>query len=228
MKSKFPIIITSIVLVLISIFALRYVMSKNSKAVDEKASPAITDTVEETNNSSNSEVSSEFAVEGTTYNISDPSEVSYIVQKRFLQKEDAEVTGTTTSVDGSGVYNEESGDYEIKIEVDLSTLSTDSAGRDNDILKLFTPSTAAIVIKSSDNEKIIMGEEQVVDAEVTINNVTMTLPLSATIDILDGMLVANGETTFNMSDFGITPPNAIGIYTVDDETVVRFDITAKN
>ena len=42
--------------------------------------------------------------------------------------------------------------------------------------------------------------------------------------LTDEKFTAEGSTQINMSDFGITPPSALGIFTVEDPTTLKFNV----
>ena len=158
------------------------------------------------------------------YILSDSSAM-YGAQKRFLSKEDEEVVGTTNDVVGAAWFEPETQDMYLEAEIGLSTLSTGTSGRDNDVQELLTSKIAKIIVTSdSFSNTINLGEEfdVPITAQVTINNVTRDVVFNT-----QGMIDAetfdvSGAGSINMSEFGIAPPSLANVFTVDDEIELRF------
>jgi polyisoprenoid-binding protein YceI len=162
-------------------------------------------------------------------NITSPNSVSYKVQKQWFNKDAEEVVGKTTTT-GQGTIDKNTGDYSITIKTDLKSLSTGSDSRDKEVVKLFTQNEA--VLRLNDNLSglgIEKGGEldSNVDAELTINGITKIVNLQITGTYTEKSLKVAGETTFDMNNFNITPPNLINVYKVAPEVTVEFTIQAE-
>lgn len=162
------------------------------------------------------------------YSITQDSTAGYIAQKRFFNKPDAEVIGTASSINGSGWYDNETGDFYLSADIDLTKLASDSSGRDKDILAFFTPKTANIMFGQNDTEdKIKMGESfsTTLNANLTINGVTKTIPFEIEGTLMKDSFTATGSASVKMSEFNINPPSLLNVYTVDDMIELTFDVT---
>lgn len=161
------------------------------------------------------------------YVLSDTSEASYTVQKVFVGKPTAEVIGVTQDVEGAGWYDATGKKFYLKAKIGLDTLKSDSEKRDSDILPLFTPATAMIELNGDNSTDVIsMTEpfETELLANVTIGSVTKEVTFAVTGMLDETKFNAEGTANVLMSDFGIEPPSALNIFTVEDETVLKFKV----
>jgi polyisoprenoid-binding protein YceI len=161
------------------------------------------------------------------YVLSDTSQASYTVTKVFVGKPQAEVVGVTEEVQGAGWYDDASKKFYLKADIALDKLKSDSEKRDEDIMPLFTPATATIELNGDNmNGAISMTEpfETQLTADLTIGSVTkpVTFDVKGTLD--DSKFTAEGTTEVMMSDFGITPPSALDIFSVEDKTTLKFNV----
>lgn len=149
----------------------------------------------------------------------------YTAQKRFLQKEDAVVTGTTEDVYGYGWINKETGALNLHAEVSLVALVTDSPQRDKDVLGMFEDPSATLDM-DLESSTIVDGEEFSLETPATlvINGFEKEVTVAVSGTVVGEEFDATGTFTILMSDFGITPPSLAGVFTVDDEIVVDFDV----
>ncbi|MCA9308310.1 YceI family protein [candidate division WWE3 bacterium] len=154
---------------------------------------------------------------------------TFVAQKRFLQKEDDEVVGTTEDVKGAGWFDAATGDSYFKTEVGLAKIPTDSPNRDADIQKtLFAVKIASFEFDSTGVEGTL--EEGLVDTNVTgtltINDTPQQVTFAVTGELTNETFTAEGTTTIKISDFGLTVPSLANVYTVDDEVEITFEVTA--
>ena len=166
-------------------------------------------------------------VEGTlTYTISNGT-VSYTAQKRFLQKEDAVVVGTTPEVTGNGSFDVATGAVKLAAALDFKTIKSDSAKRDSDILPIFKDTKVSINVDAPiSGVKVGEAFTAKVPVMLTINGVTKEVVFTVSGKLTESSLQAKGEANIKMSDFGVKAPSAAGIFTVDDEIMISFNITA--
>ena len=100
------------------------------------------------------------APEGSAkYVLVSPSNASYTVKKVFVDKPVADVTGVTNGVQGAGWYDETGNKFYLKANVDLTKLESDSDKRDSDIMPLFAPPQATIVINGDNATAAISKTE---------------------------------------------------------------------
>lgn len=155
------------------------------------------------------------------------STASYVAQKRFFEREDLEVVGTTENVAGAAWFEPENQDLYLEAEVGLESLSTDSSQRDSDVQSLFTNKVASIVVLPSGIANTITTGEAFnipVTAQVTINGVTQDVEFQVEGTVTENSFTATGEASIAMSDFGIESPSLLNVFTVDDEIALRFDV----
>ncbi len=161
------------------------------------------------------------------YVLSNNSQASYAVTKVFVGKPQADVVGITEDVEGAGWYDTAGKKFYLKAEVGLDTLKSDSEKRDSDILPLFTPATATIVLNGDNaTDAISMTEpfETQLTADLTIGTVTKSVVFDVKGMIDENKFTAEGTTLIKMSEFGITPPSALNIFTVEDDTTLKFTV----
>lgn len=150
----------------------------------------------------------------------------YVAQKRFLQKEDSVVTGSTEDVSGYGWIVKETGALNLHADVDLVALATDSPQRDKDVLGMFEETSATLDIELA-SSNIVDGEEFSLETPATliINGFEKEVTVAVEGTVVEEDFDATGTFTILMSDFGITPPSLAGVFTVDDEIVVNFSVS---
>lgn len=167
------------------------------------------------------------APEGAVMYKLDSGTASYVAQKRFLQKEDLEVTGTTENVTGEGWLDESNNQVYLLANVGLDTLKTDSGDRDEDVKKMLNPSIATVEMGPLALSGLTMGEQftQTIPLKLTINNVTQIVDFDVTGTVTEEGFTAQGTTNVKMSEFGVNPPSLLNVYTVDDEIGLKFDVT---
>ncbi|MBT6401394.1 YceI family protein [candidate division WWE3 bacterium] len=163
------------------------------------------------------------------YSLSEPSKVEYVAQKRFLQREDAVVVGTTSSLTGEGWITPDGNSMSLSVEIDLSDLATDTPQRDKDVQNMFDVKTATIMFdETAVQDPILFGTpfKTNVLAVVSINGVEKAVEFAATGLVSETELNVSGTAEINMSEFGVKPPSLAGVFTVDDAVTLRFDISA--
>lgn len=155
--------------------------------------------------------------------------VSYQVNKVFFSKPLELVTGTTDNGVLAGWYNKETNTFYVTSTVNLTTLSTDSNARDEEVRELLSK-TATMVFDSSETPLEVDENGDftgVYDLEITINETTQTVPFNITGNITDEMFTAQGTATVLMTDFGVTPPSLIKVYEVEPEVTLNFEVSGE-
>lgn len=162
----------------------------------------------------------------TTYMLTD-STVSYSVQKRFFQKEDDVVTGTTNNVIGEGWYDSETNSFYLEAALDFDDLETDSPKRDDDILPLFSDTAIEVIVRADEEEGVVMGQEFNLELPVmlVINGVERSEIFDVTGTLTEEGFTASGTTSILMSDFNVNPPSLIEVFSVDDEMEISFEVS---
>lgn len=158
-----------------------------------------------------------------TFNIAAGSQVSYTVQKKWLNKPTEAVQGTTSKVSGSFSYNSADGSVDqLSAQVDSQSLSTGSGGRDGHVARLLG---GPIKIASSKLTGLGPGLfKKDVPLQLTINGVTKTVTFSVEGNVSSDSMTANGQASINMNDFNVEPPSILGLYTVDENLQINFRI----
>lgn len=153
---------------------------------------------------------------------------SYTAQKRFLEKEDDVVVATTEGVSGTGWFDPETGDTYLKAEVTLAGLASDSSSRDSDVLKMFNPALVSVEL-NSESTGVAMNEEytSTVPVMVTINGTTLAVEFDITALVTEESFTATGSAVVPMSAFNLKAPSLVGVYTVDDEVELSFDVSGE-
>jgi len=201
-----------------------------------------TDQAEEVQNDTNNtpsetaSISESFQNENTeTYQIVDQSTVSYTAQKEFFSKPTEAVVGTTNDVDGQIYINDQENKISVAAEINPQTLNSGSGGRDNYVSDLFGSSISVIT------EEIDLGSDFNLDLENgSENQISFSAPISITINgvtnseifeisgtVTEGRATFSGSTQTTISSYGITTPSAAGIYTVNDNIEISFDLVAE-
>ena len=168
----------------------------------------------------------ERAPEGSmVYEITSGS-ASYTAQKRFLQKEDSVITGTTDVVSGYGWIVKETGALNLHAEVDLVALATDSEQRDKDVQAMLEDKMGKLDLELA-SSNIVDGETFSLETPATliINGFEREVTVAIEGTVAEEDFDATGSFTILMSDFGVTPPSLAGVFTVDDEIVINFEVS---
>ena len=159
------------------------------------------------------------------YDFTDGS-VTYTVQKEWLKKPVQTVSGTTKDVSGAGWLDPETGALYLEANVDLLSLSTGNSDRDTNVQGRWAVPSAQLVL-DLDSSSIKPNEEFELElpATLTINGVTndVTVGISGTVG--DEELTANGTVDILMTDYSFDPPTVAGLFSVDDEVNLEFDVT---
>lgn len=224
---------TIIIIILLLLAGLGFYLVSSSMESQQSAATSPTESLTGSNEAQMADEEMEKAKvtmpeTATEYTLTE-SAVSFIAQKRFLQKEDAVVTGTTDQVSGSGWYDEASSSFYLTAELDFADFETDSSQRDSDILKLFDTTELKVMVLAEDFEEIALGQAFEVDLPVTltINNVERSEVFTVSGTVTEAGFSATGSTKILMSDFDVNPPSLANVFTVDDEIELTFDVSGE-
>lgn len=145
--------------------------------------------------------------------------------------------------DFSGFGRDLDGEFEIDasdlgqgvsghLTVQVNTISTGSDGRDKDMYKALASArhpTMYFVIQTVEAPSFPLGVAEHTDTLLTIQGrlsiagVERVKRFSGRVRMKQGRLWVRGESRFNMSDFGIKPPQYL-LFRVKDEVGVGFDL----
>lgn len=170
--------------------------------------------------------STEVAVPVTATNYAFTSAtIKYQVTKRWLTKPITDVVGVSSAITGNGWFDKVAKKGFVTASLDFSSLQTDTPKRDADVLKMLKAS--GINVEANFSELALnLGENKVlVPVKIAFNGVFRSVDFETTVTLAeDGSVTAVGTATQKISDFGITPPNMAGLYTVDDAVVLSFEV----
>ncbi len=163
-----------------------------------------------------------------TYRITSGSS-SYTVKKEFFGKPKQDITGTTSGI--NGVVTVANGRVSVNATIE-NTFSTGNGGRDGDVKKLLKHDiiVAASNITIANATTLDAGNtiSETIPLDLTIAGRTTSVPFRITVSPNTNGLSMQGSATFNMkTDFGITPPSILNVYTVNPAMTVSFHLTAK-
>jgi polyisoprenoid-binding protein YceI len=160
------------------------------------------------------------------------SQATYTVEETFVGQTGLfRAVGTTSSFEGT---------LEVKdgqvtggtVKVDLRTLQSDRARRDETLRNSFLESNrfpfATYVISGMAGGPIRAGEKASITlkGKMTIHGTDKDLSFPGTATFEGGGLKLTGEVTFKMSEFGIKPPDIIGVLKAEDPVVLKIEVAA--
>ena len=164
---------------------------------------------------------------------------SYSVYEDLIieNKPNNDAIGTTHSVQGSFKIKTGSSPLvtAMKITVDLRTLQTDSQRRDNYVRQNYLESDtypyATFVSVSTQGLPASYSDGQTVHYQL-IGNLTLHGKTNKEVFDVQGKVAGNTITgtatsTIYMTDFGIQPPNLVGIAIAQNKVVITLQFTAK-
>ena len=152
---------------------------------------------------------------------------------------DISIFGTSSLHDWEEVVEKQSGSIQLVTEgqmditnlnvtIEAESIKSHKSGMDKNTYKaLNTKEYKTITFKMVEAKKILdMGNSSyqvTVSGKLSIAGVTKTKDLSFKMKVESTTVALEGETTFNMTDFGIEPPTALfGTITTGDEITIKF------
>ena len=166
------------------------------------------------------------------------SQVSYEVGETFLNDNRfAVAVGVTNGITGK-IYldtNNPLATLISPIEVDISQFTSDSERRDNKIRSDFLESSAYPVATFMPTvieglpESYQEGEQLTlqISGDLTVKEVTQPVTFEANVQVQDGQLIGQANSTILMSDFGVGPITILGILETEDEVILTFNFEAR-
>lgn len=168
----------------------------------------------------------------------DPAQttVEYAVQEVLLGNNQTTI-GRTNAVEGDFQLYMQNGKAFIalsNLQVDLTTLTTDSPIRDEAIRKTWLESDkypkAIFVANSVEGlpADAVQNEPYTfkVSGDLTIRNITKPVTFDVTVTVSDNAMTGEGTTVIYMKDFGFDPPSIVGKTIVSDPVTITLRGTA--
>ena len=173
----------------------------------------------------------------TVYTIaSEESAARYRVQEELAQVGETEAVGETQAIIGQFAFDASGLPLACsRFDVDLRTLASDSARRDNylynNTLEAETYPLATFVLRAVEgmSAPLTEGEEATVRliGDLTLRETTKLVAWEATITMADGALSGAPATEFEMPDFAIEPPSVPVVLALDETVRLEVDLTAR-
>ena len=143
---------------------------------------------------------------------------------------DSTAIGRTPNVSGSLTLDGQTLTA-TSINVDLTTITSDQPRRDPAIqrtLETSTYPTATFVLTQPVNLPQMPADGVTYDVtatgNLTIHGVTKLVSVDLQAQLQNGLIVVVGSTPFNFADYGMTPPRAPIVLSVDDHGTIEFQL----
>ncbi len=173
----------------------------------------------------------------TVYTIvPEESAARYRVQEELAQVGETEAVGETQAIIGQFGFGEDGLPLPCsRFDVDLRTLQSDQARRDNylyqNTLEAETYPLATFVLRDVEgmDAPLAEGEETTVRliGDLTLRDVTKLVAWEANVAVIDGALTGTAATAFEMPDFSIEPPSVPVVLSLDETIRLEVDLTAR-
>ena len=158
-----------------------------------------------------------------SYQITNSSTASYSAQKRWFNKPVQPVIGTAGDISGQVFVDDQKNTISVVARINPQTIDSVSGGRDNYTDDLFN---SEITVNVEDVD-FFDGAVFSAPVSITMNGITNSEIFEVNGSVLDDQASFTGTTKVKMSSYGITPPTATSVYTVDDEIILSFDLIAQ-
>jgi polyisoprenoid-binding protein YceI len=177
--------------------------------------------------------------DGTAQLYSIASEAS---EARYVSEEELSGVGANTAIGRTNAFIGQIGFDEAgmplacsRFDVDLRTLTSDSARRDNylysNTLETETYPLATFILTSVDglDGPLVEGEETAITliGNLTLHGVTNLVAWDAMVTLNGDTITGSAETAFRMPEYNITPPIVGMVISIDETIKLQVDITAK-
>ncbi len=171
----------------------------------------------------------------SAYNtVPNQSEASYSVQEQFLNRDlPNDAVGKTKSVQGSFllISGAQPVINNLKMTVDLRTLTSDEQRRDNSIKDRWLESnTYPNAVFEAKDVKVPSGQGEVtfnMTGNMTIHGVTRQETFKVTGKLSGDTITGKATTNILMKNYGFDAPTISGILTVKDGVAVTLNFTAQ-
>jgi polyisoprenoid-binding protein YceI len=173
----------------------------------------------------------------TVYTIvPEESAARYRVQEELAQVGETEAVGETQAIIGQFGFGEDGLPLPCsRFDVDLRTLQSDQARRDNylyqNTLEAETYPLATFVLRDVEgmDAPLADGEATTVRliGDLTLRDVTKLVAWEANVTLVEGALTGTAATMFEMPDFAIEPPSVPVVLSLDETIRLEVDLTAR-
>jgi polyisoprenoid-binding protein YceI len=173
----------------------------------------------------------------TTYTVvSDESEARYKVEEELASKGATTAVGATNAVIGALYFDSNGLPVTCtRIDVDLRTLVSDESRRDNAVqtqgLETATYPLATFILTSVEglDTALVDGQQTTFTliGNLTLHGETRVVAWEATVTKDGDSITGDATTTFDMPEFGITPPKMGPVLSIADSVTLEMDLTAK-
>lgn len=171
---------------------------------------------------------------GTKYAaVAGESTASYAVREKFLGRElNATAVGESSAFTGEIILD--GGVIQPSVvQVDLSTLKSDEERRDNQVRRALDTANhpfATFQITGAEGNPVLKEGQEVslkLQGKMTIKGTEQPLLFDARARLEGESLALTAETTFQMTTFGVTPPNIANFVSVTDEVKLTISFVGK-
>jgi polyisoprenoid-binding protein YceI len=168
--------------------------------------------------------------------VPEESTARYRVQEELAQVGENEAVGETQAIIGQFGFDADGLPLPCsRFDVDLRTLQSDQAKRDNylyrNTLEAETYPLATFVLRAVEGMAAPLEEGQETTlrliGDLTLRDVTKLVAWEAKVTLVDGALTGTAATMFEMPDFGIEPPSVPVVLSLDETIRLEADLTAR-
>ena len=168
--------------------------------------------------------------------VPEESMARYRVQEELAQVGETEAVGETQAIIGQIGFGEDESPLPCsRFDVDLRTLQSDQAKRDNylyrNTLEAETYPLATFVLREVEgmDAPLTEGQETTLRliGDLTLRDATKLVAWEAKVTLVDGALTGTAATMFEMPDFGIEPPSVPVVLSLDETIRLEVDLTAR-
>ena len=168
--------------------------------------------------------------------VPEESTARYRVQEELAQIGENEAVGETQAIIGQFGFGEDGMPLPCsRFDVDLRTLQSDQAKRDNylyrNTLEAEKYPLATFVLRAVEGMDAPLQEGQETTlrliGDLTLRDETKLVAWEAKVSLVDEALTGTAATMFEMSDFGIEAPSVPVVLSLDETIRLEVDLTAQ-
>ncbi|MEZ4156853.1 MAG: YceI family protein [Candidatus Paceibacterota bacterium] len=161
---------------------------------------------------------------------------SYTVDKMWFSKPVEKVIGSTSNVKGSLSFDAKTNTLTaLNVEINDQTFKSGNDNRDEDVQALFASQGNILVTLAKPVQILNIAEMEPargsgfhdIELMLKINGVEKKVPFKVTTSHELQGIGAKGEAQINMIDFGIEPPSKFEVFSVGEEAILSFEMTAQ-
>ena len=169
--------------------------------------------------------------------VPEESAARYRVQEELAQVGETEAVGETQAIIGQFGFGEDRLPLPCsRFDVDLRTLQSDQAKRDNHLyqntLEAERYPLATFVLRAIEGLEVPLEEGQETTlrliGDLTLRDVTKLVAWEANVTLVDGALTGTAATMFEMPEFAIEPPSVPVVLSLDETIRLEVDLTARS